>query len=95
MSCRSARPSNCPSRGTSLWTPANLPADVTVTVSWPQFGKPPVKASKKVRVAEHKTVTVRFNRHVTTDQILSLQSWQERHDMQDGCKYKATIVDTF
>jgi hypothetical protein len=68
---------------------------VVTSVSWPQFGRSPIKASKKVRVAEGRTATVRFNRPATTEQILSLQSWQERHDFDDGCKYKATITGTF
>jgi hypothetical protein len=69
---------------------------VTVaTVSWPQFGRAPVKAKKKVRTSAGRTVTVRFDRHATMTQLSALQSWQERHDYDDGCKYHASIVDTF
>jgi hypothetical protein len=68
---------------------------VVVKVSWPQFGRSPVKASKKVHVAEDKTATVRFSKHATMSQVTALQSWQERHDFDDGCKYAADIVDTF
>jgi hypothetical protein len=68
---------------------------VVVKVSWPQFGRSPVRASKKVRVGQDKSATVRFSKRATMSQVTALQSWQERHDFADGCKFAATIVDTF
>lgn len=72
----------------------NIGLLVNVKVSWPQFGTSPVVASKKVKVPYRKTVTVRFKKHASMTQITRIQNWQERHDFDDGCKYKGDLIET-
>lgn len=73
----------------------NVGIIVKTRISWPQLGNDPIKMTKKVRVEAGKSKTVRFNREASLTEIGLLQSWQQRNDYADGCKYNAKIVDTF
>lgn len=72
----------------------NIGIKVKVTALWPQFGFGPLKSSRTVTVPYRKTVTVRFQHPASSEQTLRLQSWQEHHDMKDGCDYKGKIIET-
>lgn len=72
----------------------NIGVKAKIKISWPQFGSSPVTATKNVTVPFHKTVTVRFNKHANQTQIDRLQSWQTRHDGDDGCKYRGDLIET-
>lgn len=73
----------------------NIGAVVKVRTTWPQFGHAPLKATKKVKVRVGQTKIVQFSKQVSVNEILSLQSWQERNGYADGCKYRGTILRTF
>lgn len=72
----------------------NIGIKTKVTARWPQFGHAPIAASKTVTVGYKKTVTVQFAKHATQVQIDRLQSYQLKHDNEDGCSYKGTILET-
>lgn len=72
----------------------NIGVKVKVSASWPQFGFAPLKSTRTVTVPYHKTVTVQLRHSATSTQTLRLQSWQEHHDMEDGCKYHGEILET-
>lgn len=72
----------------------NIGIKIRVTASWPQFGFGPLKSNKTVTVPYRKTVTIRFQHPASSEQTLRLQSWQEHHDMKDGCDYKGKILET-
>ncbi len=66
-----------------------------VRITWPQEGFAPIVATRTVRAPAGASKTVRF--HVTASQnvISELQSWQEHHNLRDGCHYRATITGTY
>lgn len=72
----------------------NIGIKVKVTASWPQFGFGPLTSHRTVTVPFHKTVTVQLRHSASSEQTLRLQSWQEHHDIKDGCKYDGKILET-
>lgn len=79
----------------NLENTGNIGTVQTVRVTWPQFGLSPIVRTRTVHVAAGASRTVQFHVPATTDMISSWQSWQERHNFRDGCKYRATIVRTY
>lgn len=73
----------------------NVGVKVRTRITWPQEGAVPITARKVVRVPFGADKVVRFKVPVSTDVLSSVQSWQERHGMKDGCTYFAAFNRTF
>jgi len=83
-----------------LASTGNTGVRVHAKISWPQEGSAPVTASKSVRLPWGASKVVRFR--VPAGSIDSgsqtidlLQSWQERHNYRDGCKYHVSLGEPF
>ena len=73
----------------------NIGITVTVTMTWPQSGRAPIKMTKKsVRVDYGQTLSLPFNRPVNQAQLASFKDWQD-HQNEQGCTYSGTITSTF
>ncbi len=66
-----------------------------VRITWPQEGFPPIVATRTVRTPAGASKTVRFHVAASSNMIDELQSWQEHHNLRDGCHYRATITGTY
>ena len=64
---------------------------MNVRASWDQIGGPPVRETKRVRIAAGKRKQVNFNLRVTSERLDRHQSV----DQYPKCRVKATIIDTF
>lgn len=65
-----------------------------VRITWPQEGFAPIARTRTVHVPAGKSMAVRFHVPASQNMIAELQSWQERHNLRDGCTYHAAITGT-
>jgi hypothetical protein len=79
----------------SVTNTGNIGVVITVTISWPQYGRKPILGSRSVRVAVEQTVTVQFTRVATSPEISRLQSAMEHDDYELNCDYDGRITDMF
>jgi hypothetical protein len=73
----------------------NVGIVVVLKITWPQQGFPSLARHKTVRVAYGASRDIQFNLPLNQNQISNLQNWQEGHNYDSGCTYKATIVSKF
>jgi len=73
----------------------NVGVVVKTRITWPQEGAAPITARKTVHLPFGASKIVRFKVPMTGDQVDLLQSWQERHDFNDGCTYHAAFTQTY
>jgi hypothetical protein len=91
-----------PSGGTAVATgdvdvtnTGNIGGVFTVSISWPQQGYDPLKMTKTVKIPAGGENDVQFHMPLTGTQLDNLQNYQTGHDFDSGCKYDATITDTY
>ena len=73
----------------------NIGTIVHVRITWPQEGYGPIVMARTVHLAAGTTRPVSFHQVAGQNVISNLQNWQQGHNDNDGCTYKATITGTF
>ena len=73
----------------------NIGITVTVTVTWPQLGRTPIKMTKNgVHVDHGQTAHVPFERPVNQNQLTNFKDWQNQQS-EEGCTYNGTMINIF